>query len=549
MGKPSGQRAGKPLGRIVRQVALAPSSKAAVALALGMLPLLTHSVEPQEGLIGEERRAGSDAKVLFFRMEGTIDRTLLERKTAQVRRGLADNPETTHVIFLLDSTGGEPAAASEMADFVLEALKSYRTVAFIPPDKMALAEAALVALAAHDIAMGKDSRLGGDRARKPGGGEDEVKLRDAFRRCASARGFPTLLAEAMIARATEDVIAVRFARPAGGVEEHRIEFLTRRDFETLDEKKRLLRKGDEIALKAGDLFTVSEKEAREKFQIPTIHIARDLTEIQTQLGILVGPENVIDLDHGPLKAQNPQAQGIVDFLNQPFIRFLLLLCGSLGLLVELKMFGTFIPGAIGLACFTIFFVASLLPISGSPVGTASGWEVLLFVLGLGLVSLEVFLLPGMAIFALTGAALSTISLVLAMVPPAGSELESHLTVEDAIGILAFGFGAGSICFLFILRYLPHSSIFARRGLVSNSAILGVPTADSALAAQAIQASIIGKVGTAVTALRPSGKVEIEDGRFLDVLAEGNFVEKGTRVKVLRCDGGTTVVQEVDARAS
>lgn len=520
-----------------------------MALSLGILPLLTHSVEPQEGLIGEERRAGSDAKVLYFRMEGSIDQALLKSKTVQVRQGLLVNPETTHVIFLLDSTGGEPAAAREMADFILEELKSYRTVAFIPPDKMALAEAALVALATHDIAMGKDSRLGGDRGRKPGGGEDEARLRDAFRRCASARGFPTLLAEAMIARATEDVIAVRFARPAGGAEEHRLEFLTRRDFEALDEKKRLLRKGDEVALKAGDLFTVSEKEAREKFQIPTIKIARDLTEIQTQLGILVGPENVIDLDYGPLKAQNPQAQGIVDFLNQPFIRFLLLLCGSLGLLVELKMFGTLIPGAIGLACFAIFFVASLLPISGSPVGTASGWEVLLFVLGLGLLSLEVFLLPGMAIFALAGAALSGISLVLAMVPPQGSALESHLTMEDAIGILAFGFGAGSICFLFILRYLPHSSLFARRGLVSNSAILGVPTADSALAAQAIQASIIGKVGIAVTALRPSGKVEIEDGRLLDVVAEGDFVEKGTRMKVLRCDGGTTVVQRVESETS
>jgi membrane-bound serine protease (ClpP class) len=116
-----------------------------------------------------------------------------------------------------------------------------------------------------------------------------------------------------------------------------------------------------------------------------------------------------------------------------------------------------------------------------------------------------------------------------------------MTVEQAIGILAVGFGAGAACFLAILRFLPKNPIFAKRGLVTESAIVGVPTADTAQAADKAAARLVGKTGRALSMLRPAGKMEADDGTLLDVVAEGELIEAGTRVKVLECRDGRIVV--------
>jgi membrane-bound serine protease (ClpP class) len=227
----------------------------------------------------------------------------------------------------------------------------------------------------------------------------------------------------------------------------------------------------------------------------------------------------------------------VDFFNKPFPRFLLLLVGCLGILIELKAFGVMIPALVAFACFVIFFATSFLPVSGSLEGTASILDLLLFLLGVGLIAVEFLLLPGMAVFAVTGGALCIMSLILAMVPSSAAGLPSHLSIPDAVTVLALGFGAATISFLALLRFLPHNPLFERKGLVSYSAIEGVSTADSAQAAQETSASLAGKTAVAVTALRPSGKVETEDGQLLDAVAEGEFVEKGTSVKVVECRVG------------
>lgn len=57
------------------------------------------------------------------------------------------------------------------------------------------------------------------------------------------------------------------------------------------------------------------------------------------------------------------------------------------------------------------------------------------------------------------------------------------------------------------------------------------------------AGLVGKEGTAVSDLRPTGIARIE-GRRMDVVAESSFVEQGSRIKVDRVDGIKIVVREV-----
>ena len=62
-------------------------------------------------------------------------------------------------------------------------------------------------------------------------------------------------------------------------------------------------------------------------------------------------------------------------------------------------------------------------------------------------------------------------------------------------------------------------------------------------AAAPYADSLGKTGIAVTVLRPAGAAEI-DGRRLDVVTQGEYLEAGTPVEVLRVEGNRIVVRKI-----
>jgi membrane-bound serine protease (ClpP class) len=514
-----------------------PSTVGVLALSLALLG--------QEDPLAKGREALGQPCLLVAHVEGDITPDLVESVQSEVRQWLIDRPAIKFIVFQIHTRGGDAFAAHDLAHFIHTELKDYRTVAFIPPGKHALSAGALIAVSAKEIVMGSDSRMGAaapvtETTGEELGEKEQALIRSYFRGYANDAGYRTLLTDAMVSKDHEDILKVTLTRTRGNVSEEQLEFYTRRDYDNMAPEVKVTRKGDpEVILPKGRLLVMNEREAQQYGFVK--HPAEDLTQLRSELGILIADENVVDSEHGALKAQYPAGQALIDFCNKPVVRFLLLLSGCLAFLIELKTFGLILPGTVALACFAIFFVTSLLPVTGSVEGTATFGELLLFVLGLVLLGVEFVLLPGMAIFAITGAALCAVSLVLAMVPGEPSSMGNHLTVEGAVSILAFGFGAGTLCFLFLLRFLPHNPIFARKGLVSQAAILGVPTADSALQAQVEANLLLGKKGIALTQLRPAGKIEIEGGRLLDVVADGGFIEKGSCVQIIETKDARIVV--------
>ena len=56
-------------------------------------------------------------------------------------------------------------------------------------------------------------------------------------------------------------------------------------------------------------------------------------------------------------------------------------------------------------------------------------------------------------------------------------------------------------------------------------------------------ALSGRTGIAVTDLRPNGKAEV-DGKLLEVLADGVFLDKGEPVRVISDDGMGVIVKRV-----
>jgi membrane-bound serine protease (ClpP class) len=210
---------------------------------------------------------------------------------------------------------------------------------------------------------------------------------------------------------------------------------------------------------------------------------------------------------------------------------ILLIIGIAGIYIEMKTPGFGLPGVVGVCAFAIYFL-------GGYVAGLSGVEwIAVFVLGLILVVLELFVFPGTILLGLMGAGIMIAALVMAMVDiyPGGPVLPSLPQVQVPLTRMTFSFAAaGVICWLLSL-WLPKSSIYAR--LVTKSA----SGEQSVARAEQVQTSRVGQVGVALSALRPGGKAQFGDA-IIDVIAQGEMIAKGKQVRVIGHSSNDAIVE-------
>lgn len=223
-----------------------------------------------------------------------------------------------------------------------------------------------------------------------------------------------------------------------------------------------------------------------------------------------------------------------DILRIPVVTVLLVVIGFTGLILELKVPGLTVPGIISALCFILVFWSQS-RFSGEIFVLA----LLLFLLGLVLIGLEIFVLPGFGACGVMG--------ILCMLAGLGLVTVDHVpeTVSDwgNLGVkiseyLIAMVGAFMLSFL-IARFLPKMPY-------ANRLVLNAPTealAGSVLPGAVEAAELLGAIGTTNTALRPAGVIRIGD-KFVDVVSDGGFIPSGTRVQVIQVEGTRIVVKEV-----
>jgi membrane-bound serine protease (ClpP class) len=503
-----------------------------------LLPLVCLLGQQSTAKFDEESsaRTGAQERLLVLHASGQITPATV----AELREQAAKWAEYPNVVFRLDSPHGDLAAVRELADFIATGLKRRSTIAWIPERSQVLGPAVLLALAAHHIVVGAESELGASPQAVPTRSDELIRLAEGY---ASARAkYKGILVRALVAPTREDIVRVtmlsdRGPADRGGADRagaaQKIEHYEQSEYERLRLENQIPGLHDrQVVLRKGEVLRLRPKQARE-FGFTQHTDVSDIPALILALNLPVPLENVFDAAQGAAKPSNP-AQSLIDLCNRPLARFFLILGGCLGLFLELKMLGTLIPGAAGLLCFVVLFATSFFAVTGSPEPSATWFEALLFVVGLGLIVMEVFLTPGMAIFALSGVVVCAASLVLAMVPSGELTGSGQMTARSAITLLVSGFGAGALAFLAALKVLPRTPFLGGGGLVNTSSIQGVSSAETAIEAQARALDFLGKTGVAETPLRPAGKVWLDSGEVVDVVAEGEFVERGEQVVITAC---------------
>ncbi len=228
------------------------------------------------------------------------------------------------------------------------------------------------------------------------------------------------------------------------------------------------------------------------------------------------------------RATQTWAETLVRFLTHPVVSSLLMTIGILGIIVEIRTPGFGMPGSLGAACLALFFW-------GHWLVRLAGWEELLLVgVGLVLLAIEVFVTPGFGVTGVLGLAALIGGLGLSLVG-AGA---TWAVVATAVGQVAASLLLALAVSLALLRVLPRLP-FGRRlvletELTAHEGFASAPETDRAW---------LGKRGTAASPLRPAGIADIE-GERVDVVSDGEFIDAGEPLTVVRVDGNRIVVRHL-----
>ena len=447
-----------------------------IALVGAALPVLAAPARPAF--------AQSQPIVYVVPIEGMIDMGLAPFVQRVLDMAAAEGAAA--VILDINTFGGRVDAAVAIRDALLSS--SVRTVAFI--NRRAISAGALISLAAHSIAITDGGTIGAAtpvQMGQPGEGASPVDeksvsyVRKEFRATADVRKRSPIIAEAMVDSDVEI---------AGLVDKGKL--LTLTTDEALEHK---------IAdFRAGSIDAVLE-----------------------QIGAAGAEVRYTSLNWG---------ERVVRLITHPVVASLLLSLGMIGILLEIRTPGFGVPGAVGLGSL-------VLVLGGHYIVQLVGWEELLLVgLGLGLIALEIFVIPGFGVAGVVGGAAVLAALTMALIG-SGPTIGAVMAAAERVAISLLAALAASFL---LLRLLPKVPI-GRRLMLSY----GLPAGAGYTADFSAVTSWAGRAGVATSPLRPVGFAEI-GGERMEVVAEGEMIEAGAAVVVARVDGNRIVVRRQRAPA-
>jgi len=173
-------------------------------------------------------------------------------------------------------------------------------------------------------------------------------------------------------------------------------------------------------------------------------------------------------------------------------------------------------------------------------GLAENWEIIIFLVGIVLVAVEVFVLPGFGVAGIAGIAFIMASLILSLINNVGFDFE--MTMETQIINAFLTVLLATVGGFFGSIYLAQK--FVTTSMMSSMVLSSVQKKeDGFVGVNVKEHEMIGKQGIAFTILRPSGKIEI-DGDVYDATALTGYIDKGEAISVVKYETAQLFVRKV-----
>lgn len=219
------------------------------------------------------------------------------------------------------------------------------------------------------------------------------------------------------------------------------------------------------------------------------------------------------------KVEKSGMDKVIGFLSDPVLSGILIMFIFWGIFFELRSPGIGFPLAIAILSALLYFAPLYLE------GLAANWEILLFIVGLILIGLEIFVIPGFGVAGISGIALTIVSLVLSLIRNVDFDF-SYTESGEMIRALTIvlmalvGFTLGAII---MGKGLMNTPLFRR--LVLDT------TLENAKANMPAMVETAAETGIAHTDLRPIGKIRLGE-EIVEAKTMGEFIGEGESVRVI-----------------
>jgi membrane-bound serine protease (ClpP class) len=435
--------------------------------------ILTGATLAAAALLATPRGVESQATVYRIPVTGVVELGLapfLERSLEEAAaQGMAA------VILDMDTPGGRVDAAERIADAISDSSVPVYTLV----NRRAFSAGALIALATRGIYMRPGSVLGAATPVDGTGQKAPEKIvsamRSEMRALAEAQGLDPLVAEAMV----DEDIAI------------------------------------DGLVEAGKLLTLTTEEAVE------IGYAIEVADMAALLELIEQPRAQV------VTSEANWAERVVRFFSNPVVAPFLLTLGFLGLITEIKTAGFGMAGAAGLLSLSLFFGSHLI------VGLAGLVDLIIFGVGLALLGVEVFLIPGFGLFGIIGALGMLAGLYLSLIgslPTSADFTRAGLVLSTTVLLIV-------VTAWVMIRSLPGSSRLAKSGIF----LLQRTERSTGYESAPARRDLVGVVGKAITDLRPSGTGLFGDER-VDVVSESEWITEGTPIRIVSAEGYRHIVR-------
>ncbi len=461
--------------------------------------------------------AVTDAKrpsVFVIPVEGNVNAALAAFISRALRDGKSRSSDPVFILEM-DTYGGEVDAAFQIVDTLIN-LRNATTIAYVKTK--AISAGALIALSCNKMVMRKGTTIGdvapltiSSEGPKMLGEKFQSPIRAKFRTLAKRNNYPQTLTEAMVTEELE-VYKVEFPDTVLYLDSTELAELPQK------RKKEILKKT--TVVKKNELLTMDDVEAYEfGFSKRSVESFEEMLEV---FGLT---------DAEVVKTERNWSEIMVSFISM--IAPVLLMIGFAALYIEMRTPGFGAPGIIGIICLALVFLSQYM------IGLADYTELLLFAIGVVLLAVEIFVLPGFGVVGIAGIIVIMAAMVLSLqsfvLPRPEFPWEKQILIRNLISASASFVGALGIIVLFFRLVLP------RVGTLLNGPYLAATLGDARVVSEKENSRIhIGDSGTVVTALRPSGKAKFNK-EIYDVIAESIFIEKGESVVVKEISGNRIVV--------
>ena len=449
----------------------------------------------------------------------------------------ASEAEADAIIFDVHTPGGAVGAARDIIDAIQRT--ELPTIAYVNTE--AISAGAMISLSCDQIVMRNGGAIGDSAPVSVQGEEMSEKavsyVRAKIRATAERQGRNPDIAAAMV---DKRLYLVRFMDG---------EIITLREEEYI-ERKDLGEEMDIIAAGGpeGELLTLTTEEALEYnladgvadsvedllglYQIVDVNGERKALTVEgiAQKQMEFGDESVNVVKSLQDATQETVLVTLADrfvfFVTSPLISATLLGLGTLGLFVEIRTPGFGVPGIAGLICLGLFFWGHRL------LNINVDYAALAFIVGVALLLVELFVIPGFGIAGISGIVLMLGSVF--FVFRIAYKLETAVFGLSFAIIIAF---ALAIALSYVLpKTRTWNYLVLSAAMDSGSGFHSAPREDFQ--------GYVGKTGVALTPLRPAGTVRVDDTR-LDVVTVGDFIVRDTPVKITSVEGSKIFVEAID----